>query len=155
MLAVSIAVDAQIVPTCLLGTGNKSANCAHGSNTIPCQPGPTPAISSSGSWNLHEDYKYYLDRGLAAGIGRLVGAGGSISEFGAGKGCYTYAFRSMGISVAAYDGSPQAGALTGGLVHTLDMTSPSAKEAAKISDWVLYFALKLWNTSRRSSSRWP
>eukprot|EP00962_Isochrysis_galbana_P047429 scaffold19388_cov116-Isochrysis_galbana.AAC.3 len=63
----------------------------------------------------------------------LVG-GGSVLEFGAGKGCYTAAFRRRGVPTRAFDGSRQVAALTHGLVQSSDLTVALSLGP---SDWVV------------------
>jgi hypothetical protein len=105
------------------------------------RPQPSKAISHllhplfgiSGAWQLTENYVYFLDRGLLEAMVNLVD-GGSVLEFGAGKGCYTAAFRRRNVPTRAFDGSPQVAALTRGLVQSSDLTVPLSLGAA---DWVV------------------
>jgi len=60
--------------------------------------------------------------------------GGSVLEFGAGKGCYTAALLRRGVPTRAYDGSPQVAAMTHGLVESADLTVPLRLGP---SDWVV------------------
>ena len=87
----------------------------------------------SGAWELTDNYVYFLDRGLLDAMVDLID-GGDVLEFGAGKGCYTAAFRRKGVSVRAFDGSPQVASLTHGLVQSSDLTSPLRLGRA---DWVV------------------
>lgn len=121
------------VPVCAVDW--KRSKCARGHEALPCpkQPheGATPI--GTGAWELTESYVYFLDRGLLAAMVGLF-EGGSVLEFGAGKGCYTAAFRLRGLAARGYDGSPQVAALTDGLVQSADLTVPHALDPA---DWVV------------------
>lgn len=82
-------------------------------------------------------YKYYIDPGLASGLTTLVGVGGSVSEIGAGKGCYSWEMRKAGIDVHAYDGVPNVHSLTGGLVSNGNVCNSSLVLHLARSDWTI------------------
>ena len=75
----------------------------------------------------------FLDRGLVRELSRLF-AGGSVIELGAGKGCYADELRRARLDVRAFDGAPEVGNLTGGLVERADLSKPLVVPPA---DWVL------------------
>ena len=61
------------------------------------------------------------------------------AQLGAGKGCYADTLRRSprrraGATVRAFDGAPNVGALTGGLVERADLTAPLMQPPA---EWVL------------------
>eukprot|EP00966_Prymnesium_polylepis_P158771 3669804-Prymnesium_polylepis.1 len=92
-----------------------------------------------GGWQLQASYTYFLDRGLAGELSKLV-AGHSVVELGAGMGCYTGALRDAGRRGAGphdmrgFDGAPGVAELSEGLVGEADLTTRLALGA---SDWVL------------------
>ena len=92
--------------------------------------------TASGAWRLQAaNYTYFMDRGLVSALAKHF-AGGSVLELGAGKGCYSAALRRTGLmtGVRAIDGAPGVAEMTGGLVHTADLTAELQLGAA---DWVL------------------
>ena len=124
-------------PTCHV-TFDKAV-CERGGVRVPCpkgnRAGATPG--STGAWTLSAGYTYFLDPGLVEALARHFGDS-SVLELGAGKGCYSSALRRAGIPVRAYDGAPGIAELTGGLVHTADLTSDLTLQLGKKSaDWVL------------------
>ena len=92
--------------------------------------------TASGAWKIDAPtYTYFMDRGLVAALVKLFGPSSSVLELGAGKGCYTEALLRAGQpSVRAIDGAPGVADMTGGLVHTADLTQELRLGAA---DWVL------------------
>ena len=127
-------------PTCRI-TFRK---CERGGLSVPCPKakakrdfwaGATPG--STGAWTVTEEFTHFLDRGLVEALARHF-RDSSVLELGAGTGCYTSALRRAGIPVRAYDGAPGIAELTGGLVHTADLTSDLTLQLGKKSaDWVL------------------
>jgi len=126
-------------PLCQVTFGRK--RCMRGGQEEACpgavdidrRDGALP--TASGAWRLQAtNYTYFMDRGLVAALAKQF-AGGSVLELGAGKGCYSAALRRAGLpSVRAIDGAPGVAEMTGGLVHTADLTSELQLGAA---DWVL------------------
>ena len=130
-------------PTCRI-TSRFRNKCERGGVSVPCPKakakgdfwaGATPG--STGAWTVTEEFIHFLDRGLVEALARHF-RDSSVFELGAGKGCYTSALRRAGIPVRAYDGAPGIAELTGGLVHTADLTSDVTLQLGKKSaDWVL------------------
>ena len=86
--------------------------------------------TSTGAWALGSEYVYRLDLGLASAISEVV-ANDSVVESGAGLGCYAAALLDSKVNlVAAYDGAPQVGELTRGLVEQADFVSPGSRRMA-------------------------
>jgi hypothetical protein len=118
-----------VEPICQVTFGK--AECARGGLPIACPAQvdqvrhDTPA-TESGAWLLAPTYTYFLDRGLAAELTKLF-AGASVTELGAGKGCYAAELRrspprhpgESRIAVRAFDGAPNVASITGGLVQRL------------------------------------
>ena len=113
-----------------------------------------PLKGGTGGWVLNTDYCYYLDVGLVRAIAAVVvgtdnrsaaasiqDSGASLSrrrvtltELGAGKGCYSVFMAWCGIDiVAALDGAAGISELTGGAVVTHDLSLPVEAKA----DWIL------------------
>ena len=125
-------------PTCQITVG-KQAKCERCTVSVPCPEGGRWGArpGGTGAWAVTEKYIYYRDRGLVEALARHF-RDSSVLELGAGKGCYTSALRRAGIPVRAYDGAPGIAELTGGLVHTADLTSDLTLQLGKKSaDWVL------------------
>lgn len=74
--------------------------------------------------------KHYHDRGLAAGIARLV-AGGSILDLGAGDGSYVAYWRSLGLDARGVDGNPTT---WGEALTVADLAEPLW---LPVADWVV------------------
>ena len=127
-------------PLCQVTFGRKL--CMRGGQEEACpgavdidrRDGAVP--TASGAWRLQAtNYTYFMDRGLVAALAKQF-AGGSVLELGAGKGCYSAALKRTGLmtGVRAIDGAPGVAEMTGGLVHTADLTAELQLGAA---DWVL------------------
>ena len=127
-------------PLCQVTFGRKL--CMRGGQEEACpgavdidrRDGAVP--TASGAWRLQAtNYTYFMDRGLVAALAKQF-AGGSVLELGAGKGCYSAALKRTGLmtGVRAIDGAPGVAEMTGGLVHTADLTTELQLGAA---DWVL------------------
>lgn len=80
---------------------------------------------------------YYLDLGFARGIFDLVGNRSSVTEYGAGMGCYTAELQRLGIAVRGFDGMPNVTQMTGCLVNHLDLSNANNINRIEPSDWVL------------------
>merc|ERR1711920_1014384 len=76
---------------------------------------------------------HVLDDSIALRLGRLF-AGSKVLELGAGCGCYTHEWRTRGLDVAAFDGTPNIENLTHGFVSHADFTKPIMVDVA---DWVV------------------
>ena len=97
-----------------------------------------PKVSKkTGSWALTQAYIYYLDKGLVFALARFfLRNGGSLVEFGAGKGCYSEGLRAAGVrTVRAYDGAPNVAVVTNATVRHADLTEANLQLG--MSDWVL------------------
>ena len=126
-------------PLCQVTFGR--AVCMRAGQTVPCpghidldrRDGAVP--TASGAWRLQSaNYTYFMDRGLVSALAKQF-AGGSVVEFGAGKGCYAAALRRAGLpSVRAFDGAPGVAEMTHGQVQTADLTAELRLGAA---EWVL------------------
>lgn len=93
----------------------------------------SPDNTSHGAWILSPGSCYHLDVVFAKCVSDMV-QGGSLTELGAGKGCYTAYMKAHGVKiVAAVDGARNIGDLTKGLVTTWDLTQPMEAKA----DWVM------------------
>merc|ERR1711879_473948 len=94
-----------------------------------------PEANGTGAWRLSHLSCYHFDLPWSAAfLAILHSTGKSLTELGAGKGCYTAYFKSRGIDVvAAVDGASNIGDLTQGLVRTWDLTKPMEARA----DWVM------------------
>ena len=109
-----------------------------------------PAKGRNGGWQLSEEYCYNLDVRLVRAIAAVVvGSGRSgngsnatlpsrrpitLTELGAGKGCYSVFMAWCGIDIlAATDGAEGIAKLTGGAVVTHDLSLPMEAKA----DWVM------------------
>lgn len=106
-------------------------------NEIPCPSGMTHSHAaapptSSGAWNTSSDYVYLLDIGLAKELALLF-AQRTVTEFGAGKGCYTATLRRYGIDIEGYDGLPETTGQSE-FMHVADLTEYLELPMA---DWVL------------------
>lgn len=96
---------------------------------------------SNGGWNLSERYCYHLDVGLARAVSAIVAPARqmnvravTLTEMGAGKGCYALFFAHCGIEVvAAMDGATNVAELTGDIVAHHDLGKP----VKAIADWVM------------------
>ena len=140
-VALAAAAPATVVePLCQVTFGRKV--CMRGGVEEACpdkadidrRDGAVP--TASGAWRLQAaNYTYFMDRGLVSALAKHF-AGGSVLELGAGKGCYSAALRRTGLmtGVRAIDGAPGVAEMTGGLVHTADLTAEMQLGAA---DWVL------------------
>jgi hypothetical protein len=92
-----------------------------------------PDEDSHGGWKLSQESCYHLDYPLVHALERMA-KGKSITELGAGKGCYSAYLAANGVDlVAAIDGATDVDKLTGGLVVHWDLTKPM--EA--VADWVM------------------
>ena len=88
-------------PICQVTFGRKV--CMRAEQVVSCpgnvdidrRDGAVP--TASGAWRLEaSNYTYFMDRGLVAALAKQF-VGGSVVEFGAGKGCYTAALRRAGL----------------------------------------------------------
>ena len=142
MVSTAAAAPAASVfePLCQVTFGRKLcmrggvAEACPGAVDIDRRDGAVP--TASGAWKLQAaNYTYFMDRGLVSALAKQF-AGGSVLELGAGKGCYSAALRRTGLmtGVRAIDGAPGVAEMTGGLVHTADLTAELQLGAA---DWVL------------------
>lgn len=79
----------------------------------------------------------YLDKPVLRFLLRNVFVTGeTVADFGAMTGQYAAWLNDTGLVEAfAFDGTPNAAHITGGVVHTLDLTKPAALERA--FDWIL------------------
>lgn len=102
---------------------------------LKCRATKVGGVGTTGAWTMGADYHYYIDPGLASGLARLVGVGGSVSEIGAGKGCYSWELRKAGIDIHAYDGVPNVFSLTGGMVRNANICNASSGMHLAKSDW--------------------
>ena len=84
----------------------------------------------SGGWTLNEAYTYKLDRRVLREYTRLF-AGATVTELGAGKGCYTKALLATKRvkAVRAFDGARNIASLTDGLVQFADLSKPGHLES--------------------------
>lgn len=80
----------------------------------------------TGAWNISNDYKYLLDKGLAAEVASIAKESGfsRIMDLGAGTGRYANEWRASGLQVAAYDGATNIETLSAGVVSRHDLTAP-------------------------------
>tara|TARA_B100000683_G_scaffold90742_1_gene89888 strand:+ start:1100 stop:1693 length:594 start_codon:yes stop_codon:yes gene_type:complete len=83
----------------------------------------------TGAWEISQDYKYFLDEGLAAEVAALVRERGfsTLMDLGAGTGRYAAEWKKRGLSVTAYDGATNIESLSAGLVRQHDLTTPLPK----------------------------
>ena len=88
-----------------------------------------------GGWKLsHSQACYFLDLGLVRAMTRMMGRGSSLTELGAGFGCYTAMWaRASANVVAAVDGLLGVTRLTRGRVVEWDLVCPLHATA----DWVV------------------
>mmetsp|Transcript_24290 Transcript_24290/g.75713 ORF Transcript_24290/g.75713 Transcript_24290/m.75713 type:complete len:304 (+) Transcript_24290:8-919(+) len=101
-------------------------------------------ISSTGAWEVSPGYTYYLDLSLTHAIAGIVrndtattAPQASVTEFGAGKGCYKHALAREGLLSFAYEGAANIELITYGVVKHLDLTDPNSVGKAVLSDWVI------------------
>ena len=130
-------------PTCLAELAHKPpSTCVHGPRTFNCTYTwadflrSQPHLGASGAWESKGTTPYLLDRGLATALARFFGASASVVEFGAGKGCYTDALRTAGLTkVQAFEGAPQIEHVTHGFVRHADLSKTGLRVGP--ADWVL------------------
>ena len=92
-------------------------------------------LTSTGAWELSTCLgAYNIDVGLASALSALFEQG-SVLDLGAGCGQYSQYWRRLGHHVTAYDGVRNIAALSNGLVHFADLTSPPSFQQ---HDWVFY-----------------
>jgi hypothetical protein len=93
---------------------------------VRCPEGGQNTPDASGGWRLNDAYTYKLDRMLVNEYVRIFD-GATVTELGAGKGCYTAALLASGRvrSVKAFDGALNIHQLTGGLVEFADLSTGS------------------------------
>lgn len=93
-----------------------------------------PVENGHGEWKLDSNTSCYgFDVGLADAVAKLVGRGSTLTELGAGLGCYTaWLHHSHVTIIAAVDGLIDADSLTGGWVTQWDLTCPMEAYA----DWI-------------------
>ena len=111
-------------------------NCATASSNGQRRLGAgQPFRGSDGAWRLNSgDSCYKLDLGLATSIAQLVGRGSTLTELGAGLGCYTAWLSNLHVTIiAAVDGLVDATTLTGGRVTQWNLACSMEARA----DWVL------------------
>lgn len=136
-----------VEPICQVTFGRSV--CRRGGIDVPCpekvdQVRHDTTASETGAWLLSPTYTYFLDRGLAGALTKLF-AGSSVTELGAGKGCYAAELRrapparagASRIAVRAFDGAPNVAQMTGGLVRRADLTRSLAGLTMPPSEWVL------------------
>jgi len=96
------------------------------------------ADRAHGQWTLNTGGCYFLDVGLATAIAAFVREEGhvhaTLTELGAGLGCYAAVLASCGVRiVAAVDGAVDIERQTGGRVQRWDLAEPMDA----LADWVL------------------
>jgi len=92
-----------------------------------------PEEGSHGAWTLSSTSCYHFDYKFALHLSQ-VARGKTLTELGAGKGCYSAFLKANGVDVvAAVDGASNIGSLTKGVVATWDLTKPMEATA----DWVM------------------
>ena len=134
-------------PTCTVERGNSNGNapvCMRHGQPVNCtRNADNKRPTGNGAFALDDEhaYEYLLDRGLAAALGtfflaegRKQGAAATVTEFGAGKGCYTDALLDAGVHARGYEGADGIEALTRGFVARADLTTPLHVSR---SQWVL------------------
>ena len=110
-------------------------NCEAGSTSGRRLGAGNPIKDGHGAWALTGSSACYgLDIDLATSIADLVGPGSTLTELGAGLGCYTAWLAHHHVTmIAAVDGLVNATKLTGRRVTQWDLTCPMEAEA----DWVM------------------
>ena len=102
----------------------------------------SPDNQYHGGWKVSATFCYHLDVGLARTMAAIITAGRnnpptlhpSLSEMGAGVGCYSMFLAHCGVNViAAMDGAPAVETVTKGIVSYADLTTPVEAKAG----WVL------------------
>lgn len=102
-----------------------AAEDALGWTEVMCPPGGRKVQDASGNWRVNEEYAHKLDRGLLREYITLFD-NASLTEFGAGKGCYSAAMLTSGRlrSVHAFDSTRRnIAAMTRGLVQFADVST--------------------------------
>lgn len=89
--------------------------------------------SSTGAYGIDDTHPYLIDRGLVRGLVNFFGTD-SVTEFGAGKGCYTDALRIAGVPARGFEGAEGIQHLTHGFIQHADLTT---ELELGLRDWVL------------------
>ena len=113
-------------PTCTIERGD-APKCIRHSQPVNCtRNADNKRPTGNGAFALDDEhaYEYLLDRGLASELGRFFGSGTSVTEFGAGKGCYTDALVDAGVKARGYEGAEGIETLTHNFVTRADLTTP-------------------------------
>lgn len=126
-------------PTCTIerGAADRPPKCIRHSQPVNCtRNADNKRPTGNGAFALDDEhaYEYLLDRGLASELARFFGSGTSVTEFGAGKGCYTDALLDAGVKARGYEGADGIEALTRSFVTRADLTTPLHVSR---SQWVL------------------
>lgn len=121
-------------PTCTAEFGPPTV-CVHGKRVIHncTRAADTTRPSKTGAWVLDDTQPYLIDRGLVRGLVKFFRED-SVTEFGAGKGCYTDALRTAGVRARGFEGAEGVTNLTGGFIQQADLTGVLALGRR---DWVL------------------
>lgn len=122
-----------LAPLCQVGNGR----CAQRGVIVGCSTAKKKLVhaTATGFWETEANYVYYLDLRLADELVHFF-KDASVTEFGAGHGCYTEYLASRNVSIRAFDGSPDIANRTQNLVQTADL---SRNLSLGKSDWVLCF----------------
>ena len=120
-------------PLCQVGSGR----CVQRGVILSCSTAKKKLVhaTNTGYWETDATYVYYLDLRLAEALAQFL-KDASVTEFGAGHGCYTDFLASRNVSIRAFDGSPEIGNRTQNLVRTADL---SRNLSLGKSDWLLCF----------------
>lgn len=126
-------MSSSFAPLCQVGNGR----CAQRGVIESCSTVKKKLVhaTTTGYWETEANYVYYLDLRLADELVHFF-KDASVTELGAGHGCYTEYLASRNVSIRAFDGSPGIGNRTRNLVQTADL---SRNLSLGKSDWVLCF----------------